>query len=166
MVSKIVPFIRAFPPLGVASLLPQIWQRTVVLALSKRTCSFSQSLHRTLMNLLLGWFICLLTFYFKFFWSYAWWLMHFFTHGTCETCRNPPACFLASFWFWSWETSISAGRSSESPLSSFQFTRFPFFHLVNFVKCMFFAERTVSFDFPRNLHIYHSSIVTVSKKGI
>jgi hypothetical protein len=134
--------------------------------LSKRTCSFSQSLHRTLMNLLFGWSMRLFTFYLKFFWPDTWRLMHLFTDCTHKSGCYPPAGFLSSLWFWSWEPSVSAGSASEPPLSSFQLTCFPFFHLVNFVKRVFFAERTVSFDFPGNLHRYHSSIVTVSKKGI
>ena len=161
-----VPFIRAFPPVGVASLLPQIWHRTVVLALSKRTCSFSQSLHRTLMNLLFGWSIGLFTFYLKFFRPDTWWLMHFFTDSTHKSSCNPSTGLLSSLWFWSRESSVSASGSSEPSLSSFQLTCFPFFHLVNFVKCVFFTVRTVPFDFPWYLHRYHSSIVTVSKKGI
>ena len=161
-----VPLIHAFPPFGIASLLPQMWQRTVLLALSNRTCSFSQSLHRTLMNLLFGWPIYLFTFYLKFFWTYTRRLMHFFTYCAHKSGCYSSAGFLSSLWFWSWESSVSTSSTSESPLSPFQLTCFPFFHLVNFVKCVFFAEWTVSFDFSGNLHRYHSSIVTVSKKGI
>ena len=161
-----VPLILAFPPFGVASLLPQMWQRTVVLALSNSTCSFSQSLHRTLMNLLFGWPMCLFTFYLKFFWTDTWRLMHLFTDGTHKSGCYPPTGFLSSLWLWPWKSSISTGSASKPSLSSFQLTCFSFFHLVNFVKRVFFAEWTVSFDFPRNLHRYHSSIVTVSKKGI
>ncbi len=108
----------------------------------------------------------LFTFYLKFFGPYTWWLMHLLTHRTREPGRDAPAGLLSAFWFWPWEPSVSAGRPSKPPLSSFQLTCFSFFHLVNFVKRVFFAERTVSFDFSGNLHRYHSSIVTVSKKGI
>ena len=90
--------------------------------------------------------------------------MHFLTDGTGKSSRNPSTGFLSSFWFWSWETPVSSSRASEPSLSSLQLTCFPFFHLVNFVKCMFFAIRTVSFDFPRYLHINHSSIVTVIRR--
>ncbi len=90
--------------------------------------------------------------------------MYLLANRTGKSSRNPSTGFLSSLWFRPWETSISGCCTSEPSLSSFQLACFPLFHLVNFMKRMFFAVGTVSFDFPGYLHINHSSIVTVIRR--
>ena len=52
--STISPVIFAFPPEGWARVAPHMLQWTMVVVRSKMTCSFPQSGHFTLKNLLFG----------------------------------------------------------------------------------------------------------------